>query len=86
MEFWSYSYKTVEEPFTMRQTMTKYHPNHSEGVILLAVDQSRHGSRQKPWRGPKISAGDHFPRKNWSRDKNSMENWFMSGRKFSAGD
>ena len=51
MEFWSYSYKTVEEPFTMRQTMTKYHPSHSEGVILLAVDQSRHGSSQKPWRG-----------------------------------
>ena len=78
MEFWSYNYKIVEEPFTMRQTMTKYHPNHSEGVILLAGDQSRHGSSQKPWRGTKnFSGGPIFREKIGPPDQNFPDYHFV---------
>ena len=65
MEFCSYSYKNVEEHFTITQTMTKISLKSlrrgeficSRRGKIVGGDQSRHGSNQKPWRGDQNFSG-----------------------------
>ena len=64
IEFWSYSYKTVEEPFTMRQTMTKISPESlRRGDIVGGGREKISPGTKILWKigscqGPKFSAGD----------------------------